>query len=487
LWLTLVAMVILWCGEPAEAKSRVPAEAEHSSAATGENQTAAIAESRPPAPAEPESRDLGDPGRDRSLVLDSIETEGNHRTHENTILYYLPLRPGDRVDQQAILDAVSQLRQSDLFAQVDSYTKPGNERGHIILVLEVREKGFEFRLGTGNIDLYGWYLIPAELALDNRFGRGERLDLQWKFGYRFWGFFLNFAEPRFGDGQSFWGTQGSLFTSDRIYFYNQVEYSQKVNSVGLNGYLGRRLSKTWSAALGLGLQGVDADSNATVYTSNPSQDARRGDELPYEELPPGVAAGVGQQTRLILRANLLLDSRSGALAAGSPADGFWGRFSVAGFLQGDNSFGSATFDLRTYRRFLGGALAVRFRASAVGRRAAYYDKLYLGGLYTVRGFPSQSLSAPAGDIWLWNSSLEYRAPLIGNKVLPRLAGLLFLDVGDSGTETDPALRDLSVGAGWGLRLRFWWIGWLGLDVGIPLSYSPVDESFRLNASIGWTF
>jgi len=79
------------------------------------------------------------------------------------------------------------------------------------------------------------------------------------------------------------------------------------------------------------------------------------------------------------------------------------------------------------------------------------------------------------------------APLVGDPVRPRLAGLLFLDVGDSGSAATFALRDLAVAAGWGLRLRFWWLGWLGLDVGLPLSHSPVEESFHLHASIGWTF
>ena len=430
---------------------------------------------------------LADEDRAPSLVLDTIQTDGNHRTRDATILFYLPLRVGDHVDQEIILDAVAELRRSDLFARVDFYTRPARERGHIVLVLEVEEKGAEFRLGTGNTDLDGWYLIPAAVALDNRLGRGERFDLQWKIGFRYTGFFLNFAEPRFGDGRSFWGARASAYGSDRIYFIDKVEYSHNVSNVGVGAHLGRRLSSTWSAAFGVRVEQVDADSSATVYTTNSAEFAERGDRLDFDELPPDIAAAAGKRSRSILRLDFRLDTRSGALAAGSPADGLWGRLLLGGYLQGDDSFGSVTFDLRKFHRLWSGSLAVRFRASSVGGGAAFYDRLYLGGLYTVRGFPSQSLTRPEGDLWLWNTSLEYRAPLIGDRSLPRLAGLLFLDVGDSGSDSDPALRDLSMGAGWGLRLRFWWIGWLGLDVGIPLSHSPVDEAFHVNASIGWTF
>ena len=59
--------------------------------------------------------------------------------------------------------------------------------------------------------------------------------------------------------------------------------------------------------------------------------------------------------------------------------------------------------------------------------------------------------------------------------------------GNSGEYGDLFLDDISMGAGWGLKLRFWWIGWLGLDMGIPLTPSPVDQSFHLNASIGRPF
>ncbi len=443
---------------------------------------AVAAESRPA----PESPNPFDDPR-RILVLEEVQTVGNHRTGVETIRHYLPLSPGDRADQQAILDGVAALRQSGLFARVDFYTRPGSERGRVILVLEVEEKGAEFRLGTGNTDLDGWYLIPAALAFDNRLGRGERLDLQWKFGYRYTGLFLNFRQPRFGDGRSFWGLETSVLGSDRIYFLEGVEYSHNVQRAGVEIHLGRWFGDVLAVALGMRLESVAADSSASVYTSNAARDAQRGEELAYAELPSAIADDVGRRGRSALHLDLLIDSRSGALAAGAPADGIWGRLQVGGVFQDAGSFPEVTLDVRGYHRLGSGALAARFRASAVGSSAAFYDRLYLGGLYTVRGFPSQSLSRPEGDRWLWSTSLEYRAPLVGDPVRPRLAGLLFLDAGDSGTGTTAALRDLAVAAGWGLRLRFWWLGWLGLDVGLPLSYSPVEESFHLHASIGWTF
>jgi hypothetical protein len=36
-------------------------------------------------------------------------------------------------------------------------------------------------------------------------------------------------------------------------------------------------------------------------------------------------------------------------------------------------------------------------------------------------------------------------------------------------------------------VRIPWAGHLGVDVGTPLSSSPVDEAFHVNLSLGWTF
>jgi len=428
-----------------------------------------------------------DPAPEPVLILEAVEVNGNTRTTEQTVQFYLPVRPGDRVDQHALLAAVEELRRSELFAEVDFYTRPGSERGRLVLVLEVREKGVEFRLGTGNSDLEGWYLIPAQLSADNRLGRGEQLDLQLKIGYRHAGLVLAFEQPRLGDGRSYWGLRASSLATDRIYFFEQAEYRHRVTRGSADVRFGRRLTRRLAGEIGFCFEEVKADSFATAYASDESRDIAVGDELPWEELPAEVASAAGQRRRSIAHLELRVDSRSRLRVAGSPAAGLWGRLRVAGYLQGDASFGAVRGDLRGYRRFLGGSLCGRVQARAVGERAVFYDRLYLGGLYTVRGFPSQSLTDPGGGTWLWSASCEYRAPLVGDRARPRLAGVLFVDVGEGGTRRDRVLQDPAAAVGWGLRLRVAWLGWLGLDFGIPVTPSPVEESYRAHLSIGWTF
>ena len=421
------------------------------------------------------------------LVLESIQLQGTERTSLSTVLLYLPLEPGEVVDQAALVAAVDELRRSALFARVAFFTKPGTERGRLILVLEVTEHRFDVRFGIGNTDLDGWYLIPVMLAADNQFGHGERIDLQWRFGFRQNGFLLNFAVPRFGDGRNYWATRLGVLQTDRPYYFDGVEFRHRVDFGGLGFTLGRRLTVAWAGEVAIAYEKVDADSTSTANNDAPGGWINDGEEVGYDDLPPAIQAGVGVQQRTVARIDLRLDSRSKATVAGSPVSGFWGRLKAEHFFQGAESFSAVNVDLRGYRGLAGGIVAGRVRAAAVGDKAAFYDRLYLGGMYTVRGFPTNSLSAPGGDTWLWNASAEYRGPIIGRGPTARLGGVLFIDTGASGGGGFAQFTGVSAGAGFGVRLRFWWLGWLGLDVGFPLTRSPVDEAFHVNATLGWSF
>ena len=73
---------------------------------------------------------------------------------------------------QALVAAVEELRAGGLFRSVDFYTRPGEGRGQLVLVLEVVEHRLDLRWAAGNTNLDGWYLVPAMVAFDNAFGDG---------------------------------------------------------------------------------------------------------------------------------------------------------------------------------------------------------------------------------------------------------------------------------------------------------------------------
>jgi outer membrane protein assembly factor BamA len=191
--------------------------------------------------------------------------------------------------------------------------------------------------------------------------------------------------------------------------------------------------------------------------------------------------------RAVLHLDLQHDTRARARRAGTPVAGVWGRLKTTGTAQGPHSHLGLQADFRGYREGLGGVLALRLRGQLVTGHAAFYDRLYLGGMHTVRGFPSHSLSAPGGDTWLASGSLEHRSTILGDARGAKLAGVLFVDAGAAGGFGSDAWPGLAAGAGYGLRLRVWWLDWIGLDVGFPLTERPLDQRFQGTASLGWSF
>jgi outer membrane protein assembly factor BamA len=213
----------------------------------------------------------------------------------------------------------------------------------------------------------------------------------------------------------------------------------------------------------------------------------RGDEIPFASLPPPVTSAVGERAGQILHAALSIDRRSSRLVASTPAGGVWGRLQGEAILRGNTEAIAVTLDLRGYRAALGGAFTARARAGAVGEQAAFHDRFHLGGLYTVRGFPPQSLSGAGGDTRFWSASVEYRGPLAGRPDRPRVAGVLFADAGAGWSGNSLTAADVSASAGFGFRVRVPIFDSLGFDFGVPIGPTPLGESFHAHGALGWNF
>lgn len=423
------------------------------------------------------------------LYLADIQLEGATRTSLETVYRYLPLRPGQAIDQAQLVEGVEALRAGNLFKSVSFYTRPGAERGQLVLVLEVVEHRADFRWAAGNTNLDGWYLVPAMVAFDNAFGDGGNVDLRWRIGLRTSGALLSYRQPRAGDGRSFWDVEASAIENDRPYFSDDVEYRHLVRTAGLALAFGRHLADRRLLEFGLDVAGVNVAHESRAYSR--SQDGRIDfdQEIPEQDLPPAIRDAVGRSVRAAAHLDWQYDSRAATLRAGSPTGGLWGRVKGEFVVQENRaSHPAVQMDLRTFHDMPGGVLATRLRAAWVGENAAFYDRLYLGGMYSVRGFPTSSLSAPGGDTWLWSGSVEWRSAILADGKGTKLAGVLFADAGAGGSSdaVDP-YRGVAVGAGYGLRMRVWWLDWIGVDIGFPLTERPLDMRFQGHASIGWSF
>lgn len=429
------------------------------------------------------------PAAERRLYLAAVELVGATRTDLATVYRFLPLRPGQAIDQAGLVAAVEELRAGGLFRSVEFYTRPGEGRGQLVLVLEVVEHRLDLRWAAGNTNLDGWYLVPVMLAADNAFGDGGNLDLRWRIGLRHAGTALRYERPRVGDGRSHWSLEANAGSTERPYFADNVEFRHRVDASGLAFAFGRHVDERRRVEFGLGASTVDVADHSTSYTASQDGSIDYDQEIPEADLPPAIRESVGRSARVTAYLDWQYDSRAAARRAGTPTGGLWGRAKGGLVLQeGRAGHASLQLDLRTFHAAPGGAFATRLRADWVGESAAFHDRLYLGGLYSLRGFATGALSPPGGDTWQWSGSVEYRGDILSDARGTKLAGVLFLDAGAGGAAdaADP-YTGLAASAGYGLRMRVRWLDWIGVDVGFPLTERPLDMRFQGHASIGWSF
>ena len=259
------------------------------------------------------------PAPARVLMLSDIQLEGATRTPLATVYRYLPLRPGQPIDQQSLVDGVAALREGGVFRSVDFYTRPGAQRGQLVLVLEVVEHDLDFRWAAGNTNLDGWYLSPAMLTYDNPFGRGGRSDIQWRVGFRTTGLLMSYAQPRTADGRRYWGTRLSLMGTERPWFADGVEYFRGIDAITRGGAAVDDDAQRGQAGDGVGVH-VGGAVDAAQHLLDAFADGLQHGEIGAVQVDRHVAAHAADQL------------------VGAQLDGLRERVVLAGHLVGKRGF-----------------------------------------------------------------------------------------------------------------------------------------------------
>lgn len=169
-----------------------------------------------------------------------------------------------------------------------------------------------------------------------------------------------------------------------------------------------------------------------------------------------------------------------------------------GLLGGRNAFRKFSVEgSRFYPSFWKFVLALHAQGgylqdrSGVNPAFLFYERFWLGGIDTVRGYPDFSLiPSRAGDVGINDSVVQVTPRIGGNKMFfvnaewrvpinPMIRGLAFMDVGQVWNEATTSLRedfDPIVSVGVGVRLELIAGFLIRLEYGIPLTSVPVWDS-----------
>lgn len=415
----------------------------------------------------------------RRLTLESFEFAGNSKTKPEVIRRRVGLEIGDEITPEIIERSRLRLERTNFFKEVSVYARPGSAKGRIVLIVEVKERRWPyFQFEGGHNDLDGWYFVPASLRFDNAFGHGRRFGLKWYLGDRQSKLSLSYGAEIFGRFDFSAEVFGA--NKDFIHYLNSLRASQNVNYGGLALRVSGKSGFLRHVFFGYRTLSFDPDNFA-----------RREDNARIEGgvLPASVADDLGKRTFQTLTLGLRLDTRDNPVY---PLKGVWGAFTSE--LSDETKGGTAQFtkltlDARAYQRIDSERVfAFHAKAGYITRFSPFYERFYLGGANSLRGYRERRLTPTGWGAKLFLTNAELRFPLSKERFpYHRSTGVVFFDAGGIWRNGQkPRFGDLRASVGVGVRIKLPIIGIGRFDFAIPLS--KIDQNdFKFHISLGHTF
>ena len=401
-----------------------------------------------------------------------VEITGNTKTHDRIVRRELEVRDGQIYTATGLKDSKDNLTRVSYFKDVKITTAPARAPGEMDVKVDIQEGPTGTLSGGAGYSSLDKIFGVVQLTENNLFGRGWKASLSSQFGARRTVFTLNFRDPHVFD------TDYSLLLSA---YKTDVRYEDfRRRATGGTIGLGYQFSKFIGASLSFRADETQiTDAGAAI--SN----------ILKEEF------GKGAQSTRSLSATVTRNTTDKML---DPSKGSVQSVTVeyaGGLLGGDSDFVKYFLNAKIYRPLLAPAvISGNFlwghTISTVGGRVPIFERYFLGGPYSIRGFKSRTVSPKdpnTGELIGGNKELfmnvEYIIPIVNEY---GFKAVLFFDAGNSYRQSDWPWegQPLKTAAGAGLRwyspmgpLRFEW-GW-------NLNPKPGEDKMVAEFTIGTVF
>jgi outer membrane protein insertion porin family len=379
-----------------------------------------------------------------------VEVTGNTKTLDKVVRRELDFSDGALYGSTVQKESRENLQRTSYFKDVKITTAPGAP-GEVDVNVEVQEGPtgtLSGGLGFSSVDkIFG----VVNVSENNLFGRGWKTTLNTQFSSRKTVFGLDFRDPH-------------LFDTDYTLLANAYNSDTKYDDF-------RRKARGGKLGLGYNLtRFVNANLAVRYDVSRITDPGNSSSTYLKEEFEAGT-----RSTRSIIATlsrstvDRVTDPSRGTVASGSAewaGTPFGGDSHFAKYILSWKGYSPVTESTVLSANLLWGHVM-----STEGGRVPIYERFFLGGPYSVRGFRARSLSPEdpnTGERFGGNkeivANLEYVFPLLPDL---NFKGVLFFDAGNTWRQGEFPFRDegLRLAAGMGLRwyspmgpLRFEW-GW----------------------------
>ncbi len=396
------------------------------------------------------------------IYFEEIIIGGNNRTRDKVIRRELRVYEQELFSAKRLKSSIRNLYRLDYFEDVKVNTAAGSEPDKKILKIDVTEKStgsFQFGAGFGNVESFFGVVNISER---NLFGRGQRLSFEGKLGAKTQKFTLSFTEPWLFDIP----LSGTVEAYDWEYAFDAYDKS----SLGGNIRLGYPIYNFTRGAVTYEYYIADVTNIA-------------------DDAAASIRDLEGENVKSSVKGSVRYDSRNSLFNPSAGTNTFLSA-EFAG-LGGDIGFIKYIAETAWYQNLFLDLIGV-FHAKggyiAEGREDLLlpdYEKFYIGGIDTLRGFDRDDLSPrdANGDLVGGDKmvvfNFELRYPIVKEAGVVAAA---FFDTGDVYADDERLdLGNLRQSAGLGFK---WFspMGPINLYYGWILDPEPTDS-----ASGGWEF
>lgn len=410
--------------------------------------------------------------------VQKIVIQGNNTTKDKVLRRELALAPGDVYDTVRVKASTQRLENLGYFSKVDANprdTEVENRKDLVVSVEEKRTGSVTFGAGFSTVDsLLGF----AEISQGNfdignwpTFrGGGQKFRARVQYGLSRQDFLISWTEPWFLDRQVSFGFD---------LFYNNAEfissnYDQRRYGAALR--VGKALNQFWSVSLRYQAENIeiyDVDQNLPQFFQDES----------------------GSRTKSSVTATLLYDSRDNLFLTRSGEKMQLTLEGAGGPLLGDTQIWKAQLEAGKWWLLPWDLIYSLNAATGTvdgydGKDVPLFDRFFIGGNRTVRGFAFREIGPVQGGEESGGLTMAYVNSEITFPIIERVRGAVFVDAGINNENVfDYSIDSLGVGSGVGLRLDLP-IGPLRFDLGFPIvkenrMVDDIDMEFHFD--VGYQF
>jgi outer membrane protein insertion porin family len=324
--------------------------------------------------------------------IERIEIQGNDKTRDRVLRREIVITEGEKYSQTKLEYSKERMTALGYFERVDMSESEGTEPDGLIITYEVKERPTgTFQVGAGFSSIEQ-FIITAQVDQQNLFGHGQSLSLQAQLSGIRRLVQIQFVEPYLASSMWSLSLDGS-YTTNSFSAYNTKQsgggmaFGHPVLTRNLRLALRYSVDYTQVGAANgggfFGIGGVPTAAGATFQQQAPIHYAQRG----------GFTSA--------MRLSLTYDSRDNRMF---PTKGIYTSFSSEA---ADPVLGSERVYMRQryFGRFYhpliwGMVLRINTEAGLITSRSKkgvpLYERFFLGGILSVRGFPYNDLGPSAG-------------------------------------------------------------------------------------------